>query len=1111
MRNCLTGMLWPVYKIFYIPYYALLNTHGTAARGSFFKNAGAFFLYLALSATIPSVYAQEKSPPGTVRGIVTDEKNEPLAGATLQLENNTIRTRSNGKGEFSLQGVSDGAVLDISFIGYKTQQTVLNVGADLRITLQPDVAQLREVTVNTGYQELPKERATGSFSKVDNELFNRRVSTDVISRLQDNVPGLIVNTGKGAAAGLVIRGQSTIFSNASPLIVVDNFPYEGDVNNINPNDVESVTVLKDAAAASIWGARAGNGVIVITTKRGRYDKPVQLSFNTNFTLGAKPDIYYQPKISSADFIGKEQDLFNQGYYTGFEEAYNHPPFTPAVELMIDARDGKISESQLEEQLGILKQQDVRKDYDRYLYRNSFNQQYAFNLQGGGTKQSYFLSAGYDHNKDNAVGNAFGRMSFTAGNRYKFLGEKLELSAAVYYTHQKSQLNSLGIPTYSSPDGYNPSVELYPYAQLADWRGNYLDVIKNYRLSFTQAAAQQGLLNWNYNPLAELQMADNTGTGDDYRINTGLSYKIIQGLQAQILYQYGKSTQNNGNLYHENSYYARDLVNQYTQVDAVSGLLTRPVPTGGIRDEALMATSYYNVRGQLNYVRNWQDKHDVSVLGGMEVRNLNTLGSYSRLYGYDAVHASAKAVDYVNPYPLYLYGYGSNIPYADRTTELSDRYLSYFTNGAYTYDRRYTLSASLRFDQSNLFGVKTNQKGVPLYSIGAAWAVSNESFYNAEWLPYLRLRATYGYSGNVNKSLSAYTTAYYNPNDDITRLPYANIVNPPNPDLRWEKYKISNAGLDFASHNNRISGTLEFYLKKGYDIIGNTAYPGSSGVRTFTGNYANTSGNGYDISLNSLNLTGAFGWTSNLILSHAVDKVTHYTVTDYVTSYLNSADGTMTVPLEGKPLYSVYSLPWAGLDPQTGDPQGYFNGELSKDYSAIIGAATPVNIVYNGPARPTYFGSFRNSFSYKSFSLSATINYRFGYYFRNNSISYVSLLQGTGGHGDYSFRWRQPGDEKVTNVPSTPAFVDYDRDFFYASSSVLVEKGDHIRLQDITFSYDLLKAKMPGLPFNSAQVYLYANNLGIIWKSAGGGIDPDYAVSNFPPVRTIAAGVRINFN
>jgi TonB-linked SusC/RagA family outer membrane protein len=1043
---------------------------------------------------------------GAVSGRVVSAADKlPLPGVNVIVKGTTQGTTTDSDGKYSILA-REKDVLVFSFIGYATQESVLDSRASVNIELVEDIATLEEVTiVSTGYEQLPKERATGSFAQVDNALVNRRVSTDLLSRLEDVTSGLIFNRNVEGVSEISIRGRSTIFGNANPLIVIDNFPYDGDINSINPNDVESVTVLKDAAAASIWGARAGNGVIVITTKKGRRDQAPQVYFNSNVTVAAKPDMFYAPRMSTSDFVDLEKHLFANGYYEATETSYNYAPLTPGVELMIAARDGVIDNQTMEKGLNDLRSLDVRHDYEKYLYRHSVAQQYAVGLQGGSAFSRYNVSLGVDKNLESLVGNSFSRFTVNASNAWSLVKDKLDISVGAYFTEMNRVKKNDGL-TALRFDAVSP---MYPYAQLRDAAGNNLPLIKDYRLGFVEQAQRDGLLNWKYSPLDEIDYADHTSIVRDLRLNGRLAYKVTPYLTGEALLQYWRSgtvTRNNQTL---ESYFARDLVNQFTQVNA-DGSLNRVIPANGILDADDSQSSSYNFRGQLNFSKGWDD-HQVNALAGYEVKELNTESTSYRYYGYNDELATTQRVDYTTLYPLYnnIYQY-VNIPSYDGIKSLTDRFVSYYGNAAYTYKHRYTLSGSARKDMSNLFGVEANQRGVPLWSAGLAWTASSEPFFQASWVPYLKARTTYGYNGNIDKSVTAYTTAVSLGYNFLTGLPYSTIINPPNPFLQWEQVRIWNAGVDFETKDRILSGSIEYYTKWGTSLIGSTPFPPSTGVAVFRGNNADTRGHGVDLVLNTQNINRGFKWTTNFLFSHLKEIVTSYEIKAAPINYVYSGSGSSFVsyPMEGKPLFAIYSFASAGLDPETGNPRGYVNGVESTDYAAIIGKATTESIVYNGSARPTSFGSIRNTFSWRNISLSFNISYRLGYYFKRNSVRYANVLSGRVDHADYGMRWQHPGDEQWTIIPSMPEFVDMNRDNFFLNSSALVEKGDHIRLQDVNLTYTLDKTQLPKMPFSRVQVYLYANNLGILWKATDVALDPDYPTMK--PVRTWAAGLRLEF-
>jgi hypothetical protein len=497
------------------------------------------------------------------------------------------------------------------------------------------------------------------------------------------------------------------------------------------------------------------------------------------------------------------------------------------------------------------------------------------------------------------------------------------------------------------------------------------------------------------------------------------------------------------------------------------------------------------------------------LAGAEVRGVKTSYETLRSFGYNKDMPTTTTVNYDSAFPLYYAPFISRkIEFRNLNRSETDRYISYYLNAKYIFQRRYVLSASIRKDESNLFGVSTNQKGVPLWSVGASWDISQESFYTLGWLPFLKLRISNGYKGNVDKTVSAFTTVRNDAVNNWNTLT-ASIVNPPNPSLRWEKNHMVNFGIDFSVKNSIIEGSLEFYTRKGTDLIGESPMDPTTGVTIFRGNTADMKGKGVDVVLRSKIIDKRFKWNSTFLFSYTTDKITNYKLTQNNPIWYYCEPQYLS-PIEGKPLYSIFSFKWMGLDPNNGDPLGSLNKEPSAKYGDIINSVDPSELIYRGPANPVYFGSLRNNFSYKQLELSFTITYKMGYYFRSPSIDYFDLFNGPGwGHPDYQQRWQKPSDEKLTSVPSMIYNSNPLRSSFYKYSDVLIEKGDHIRLQDLQLSYQLNKNTVKWLPINQARIYVYANNLGILWKANDRGIDPDFIVGT-PNPKTIAAGLKIDF-
>lgn len=1051
---------------------------------------------------IGTAIAIQPRPPKeqVVHGWVYNEKKEPLEGVTVLVRGElSAAAITKVNGEFSIRIRFADDQLLISSVNYEPQELRPEEGKDMVIYLKERVGELSDVVVvHNGYQDKIREASTGAFDAVSSELIDRRVSTSLLDRIDGVTNSVLFNKNIVSTtnqSAITIRGRSTIFANPNPLIVIDNFPYNGDITNINPEDVENITILKDAAAAAIWGAFSGNGVIVITTKKGKYNQEPKWSFTTSQTIGAKPDLYYQPILSSADYIDIEQFLYRNQFYSGQLSSFQHGAVSPAVDIFDATSKGLLSPADSATQINALKGLDTRRDLDKYYYRRSLNSQYALNVSGGGAKNQYFLSAGYDENKSNLVRDLYKRVTLYGNNTYMLNPDRLELSTGFSFSSSKSYANNNG----------GSGVD-YPYARLADASGNPLPVNHGLKNSYIDTAGGGQLLDWHYVPLNELRYADNVYQVSDYRVNLGLHYVIRKGLDLRAYYQYGWGDSTSNFFQSIQTYYTRGLINDFAQYK--SGVFYFPISQGGILDEQANTYTVNNGRIQLNY-RDTLFQHGLlNVIGGAEVRDLEEEERRTRLYGYEKGVANSSGVNYDSLWPQYSNNNKLKIPYYNNDVSLAERYLSYYLSADYTYLGRYTLSASARRDESNLFGVKTNQRGVPLWSVGGAWLLSKEDFYRLGWLPFLRLRITDGYNGNIDRSTTAYTTANINLGGNSYGAGSATIVNPANPSLRWERINTFNTGLDFSTRNDKFGGSLDYYIKSGQDLIGQSPLDPTVGLTSFRSNTANMVDHGIDVTFHSNQPIGPVRWNSVLLFSYVRDRVTVYK--EKLGPVYNYFSPFLVNPFVGRPLYALYALSWKGLDPQTGDPQGLLNGKISKDYGAMVNSANLDDLVYMGPATPRAFGGWRNTLAWRQWQISWNIVYKLGYFFRRNSIFYLPVFNGlSAGHPDYERRWQNPGDEKTTNVPSMVYSSDQDRDIFYQYSTVLVEKGDHIRLQDVQLSYEWRRTAYPRLPVSLIRLYLYANNLGIIWKANHAGIDPDY-ISGMPNPRTLAIGMKTEF-
>lgn len=796
----------------------------------------------------------------------------------------------------------------------------------------------------------------------------------------------------------------------------------------------------------------------------------------------------------------EKYLYSKGYYNYTLTDPTHPAASPVITLLDRESKGIISSTDAENQINSFRKTDVRNEFNRYVYTHPVNQQYSLNISGGNSQMAWSASGGIDKSTS-AIQSSYQRLNARLENSFTPL-KNLKITGSIYLA---------GTTTTSGKEDYTSQTYLYPYSIFKDAEGNDLAVSRDYPVSYTDTAGGGKLLNWNFYPLENYKHTYTHTELDNIIANIGFQYQLGHGLFLDFKYQYEGQQGETRNINDEQSYEARNLVNLFSQVDPNTGSINYIVPKGGIlimNASRLKATS---IREQVDYNHIW-GKHELTALAGNESRSIHNTGSSYTTFGFNSSNLTTGIVDLLDYFPVYTSGWYYSIPAgANNFEDQLNRYVSFYGNAAYTYNRKYTFTVSGRRDASNLFGINTNQKWTPLWSMGGSWNISRENFYTGNLLPYLKLRATYGYTGNADPNRSGVITVYYDPNSYTTGFPQARIKQYPDPYLRWEKVGIANIGIDFASKNNRISGSIDWYVKTGKDLFGAapvdiTAGLGSNGLNI---NVASMKSHGTDIVINTINTKGRFRWNTGLIFNYNSDKITNaYLANSSAVKFLNNGDGI--TQMKGKPVHSVITYKWGGLEPNTGNPQGYLNGKLSTDYGSITGPGTSVNdLVYNGPALPTIFGSLINSFTWKKLEMTVNLSYKFHYFFIRQALNYSNLLSGADkkSTSDFAERWQNPGDGNKTDVPSIQYPIDGSRDNFYSNSSTLVEKGDNIRLQFINLSYTFTLQKRGSFPGTNIQLYANAANLGILWRANKRRIDPDYPVTSIPPAKTYTLGLR----
>ncbi|HVW61743.1 MAG TPA: carboxypeptidase-like regulatory domain-containing protein, partial [Puia sp.] len=704
-----------------------------------------------------------------VLGNITDMKGDPLSGVTIAVEGTKKMTTTDSTGAFSLSQVDPDAVLLCRHVSMDHLRIQIQGRTDLHLRMKEKPVELQNFSVvfplSNGYQRLPKERATGSFGYIDHDLLNRSVSTSVPDRIENLVPGLLTNHGQ-SAAGIpirqmpLIRGRSTLYANPAPLVILDNFPYDGDLANLNPNDIESISVLRDAATASIWGVRAGNGVLVVNTRRGKVNDSTAystltplISFNTSVTFQPAPDLHNVSNISSADFIDWEKDLYAKGYIF----PSNNMPVTPVVGYLKQVDDGSLSVGAAGSLIENLKTQDVRKGIRKYFYQGSVSQQHFIQASASTDNAGYYASLGWDHNTYSLTGSSFDRVSVRLQNIMR-ISTPLTIETGMNYTHSTVCQDANPGFNYRSPVA---NKGFYPYARLVDGQGDPAAVSLDYSPEYLAAAKAIGFPDWSYVPVSDRLLENNTSKTRDLLLNFGARYTFTPALNVEIKYQYQNGGVDGADLHGETSYYTTNLRNSYIQVDPNTNQLSYPIPAkGGIMDFATKETTAHQGRIQVNYNKSWSRRNHLTAIAGYEIRSVVSTAKYDRQYSYNPENGSYTPVNYDSNYSSWQMVNPRPIPGAAPSAKLVDHFISYYTNASYTYHNLYTLSFSSREDLANLFGLNYNKKGVPLWSGGLAWQINNERFYHWNALSSLNLRATYGRAGNISRLASAYTTATY---------------------------------------------------------------------------------------------------------------------------------------------------------------------------------------------------------------------------------------------------------------------------------------------------------------------------------------------------------------
>ncbi|WEK20571.1 MAG: SusC/RagA family TonB-linked outer membrane protein [Candidatus Pedobacter colombiensis] len=989
-------------------------------------------------------------------GKILDEDGKPLPGATIRVKNTTRTVLTNERGEFELKGIDDKAILIISFLGYTTKEVQASKANPLIISLDVNPAELGEVAVvSTGYQKIPAARAAGSYVVVSDKAMAGKLQTNIVERLEGMVAGLTsFKSGLNTKPNIQIRGVSSLTAtSATPLYVVDGAPFFGDIQALNPSDVESVTVLKDASAASIYGALSSNGVIVITTRSGKAGK-LNINYNATAKFVGLPDRAYSNKMSSAEMVDFQREMFNyrSGAYASIDP---RKAMVETYRLFYDARQGVITEAELQKKLDVLRNSDR---YDQvvneFLRKTSLTQQHNLSFSGGNEFYKYSLSGNYLGNAPYERAQTNNRVGFNLKNSFNFT-KWATLNIGVLGSNTRNDYDNGSATNNVSPGMSILDAGKASFYMLRNSDGSLATNWLNSKSQFEiDRLKSLGLQDENYNPITDLNTSHLTNTSKYLNLNFSANLKIMDGLNLDLLYQNERTELYNKQYYNKDAYKVKTMINDATIKDAKQ---TKMIPVGGQMNEQRGDMNTYTLRTQLNYNKEFNSKHRVDAIFGAEKRKL--LGSSTNIYkyGYDDYSLNYKPIDEQAlslsiPNTQALFDQ-FNFPKGDSRAErgfvsTDDRYVSLYGNGSYTYNNRITLSGSIRMDQANLFGTDPKYQYKPFWSTGLLYVVAENK---RNWLDRLAVRATYGINGAVPKSAGPYLITQSSGNNGLTGETQDGVVSPPNSGLKWERTRVTNFGLDFSVLSRRFYGSIDIYNKATSDLLGDLKSDPTLGWNSITVNYGTMNNRGIDLTLNSNNLnTTDFNWITTLNFNYNKNKLTRL---DYssntVFSYINGFQNR-----QGVPMGSLYSVRYGGLD-NKGVPKA-LTADGTEVYSTDKLSAK--DLVYNGTTIPPYSASLQNTLSYKGFDLFFMFIYYGGNVMRDVTAPYLTKLAELNYTNNMErsalVYWKKPGDELIPGMaPAFNSAVGGAITNIWEFSDQNIQKADYIKLRDITLSYN----------------------------------------------------------
>lgn len=1076
-----------------------------------------------------------------VKGTVRNKEGQPLAGASVSVKGGSTGTTTNSQGEFTINA-AENATLTIRFIGYQTTDVAVNGRGNfvVQMMLLDNTLEVVDV-IATGYQNVDRKLFTGATSRVNAKDAERSGVPDISRMLEGQAAGVSVQNVSGtfgAAPKIRVRGATSLSGDNKPLWVVDGIVLDdvvnisnealstGDANTLigssvaglNPDDIESFTILKDAAATAMYGARAMNGVIVVMTKKGRNtDGKPMVNYSGTLTTYLKPTYDQFDIMNSAEQMSVMMEMENKGHFNHSQvsRANTGGIFYKMYNLMYDydpVSETFALKNTKEDRLRFLERYaKANTDWFDLLFKNSLLQEHSVNISSGTERNQTYFSTSYLHDNGQTLGDNVKRYTANFRNNLKIsdrLSAEVLVNGSIRDQTSPGTLTRQSDPVYGA---YSRDFDINPFSYALNTSRLITPYNEDGSLEyFNRNYAPFNIINELNKNYMNLNMLD-------LKVQTRLDYKIIEGLKYSLsgAYRYANSDRKHYVKEGANMAEAFRAASDETIMDGNTFLYNDPdnpnapkyvvLPAGGFLNTNLNNLKSYYLRNDLEYNFKLREIHQFNLFGSMEIKYNDRQNTDYEGIGYQ--YENNGLVD-----PNYRY-FKKMSEGGDPYFEMNygrDRYVGLAMRAAYAFKEKYALNGTIRYDGSNQMGKSKDARWLPTWNLSGKWNIDQEEFFvqDNSILSGASIRATYGMTGSLNPS--ANSGVVYR--SQMTYRPWEAekegmiyISNNQNRDLTWEKMYEFNIGSDLALFNNKIDLTLDWYQRDGFDLIGSIKTSGVEGEYRKLSNYADLKAKGFEVTIAGSPIRNSEGlrWTRTQF-NFALNKneVRNLKVSPNIWNSVR-AEGSA---VEGYAQRGLFSIKYDGLDPRYGYPT-YIGTEGVKDVYIDLQSEDIDYLYYHGPTDPTFTGGFYNSFGYKGFDLSFLFTFAAGNYVRLQP-SYSSTYDDmTAMSKDIVNRWLLPGDEASTNIPSildpltnSSLILDSEGNVTngrypynaYNYSDQRVAHGDFIRFKNISLSYNLPTAFLKRYGLSTARLSLVGNNMALLYSDKKlNGADPEF--------------------